>query len=1258
MIHYLSQVPASAAMKYSRKHVWFMIAAIALTAPSGRVFAQLPDAIRKTEIPSLNQQVGARFDAFERRLDPLRSPELAAGSVAQLIGASPFNALARLIANPRSADAWEQAPDRYVGLIHESGGALITWPTSPPRYGVAWSSGQVRRLCQERLTMLPPAALRSYRALVQAEVKSLLEQARRTHATAPLRKIIEEHYASGSADSALDLLGDLAFERGDFAEAGDWWRMLAGESLYPAPSPNGDIARNRAKCVLALMFAGRFDDAQQAIRGFRKQHPDAKGALAGREGLFHVILQQTLEGLAEARIFNNDAPWATFAGEPSRNRILSECIHWHLWEDGPAWRVALPSLESADTAKNEVSQRNPKRLLAFHPVIAADQVFLADHRSVVGYHLFTGKETLRFDLGAPGFVDPGLGVGPEVAAPRFTLSTDGQRLYARLGPARIGPRKNGIQPSYIVCLDITDPGVRKNRLLWRLKSQADDRSETDFEGAPLVHAGRVYVASTKVANRQASTSIECYDTAGRQRWSRAVCETPEFEQQSEQPRHQLHLLTLAAGQIVYCSHSGAVVAVDAATGVPTWAVRYPSRGPLLSTAEPSPRDLSPCVYADGLIVAAPLDLDRVLAMDAWTGRVRWEVESIEVTQLLGIARGRVYATTRSGVVAIDSATGGIVWQQPTAGRLPGLGRAVISGGWLIWSTQDAKLPYRALSLATGDQEKNADETSILREPRRFDPTLFHALPVGNWAIGQGCLVIAGTKELTVYLPPDKQPKLAPAPRLQPQAKVLQKYREARLEAQAGDALKAYANFASALPAGRDARPWRELAAVRMTNLKNTAQPLPAGLETPSNVVPKRQNGAGRTTPVAPPNLPIVRTVPQIAGVLCPGTNDDPTGIFFAQTGGELVCYSVNDDKPRWRMPRDVEPRWLGCWRDRVVLFSDDAVEARAIADGALAWRFRLKNTVRKLATVETGQPRIRRVSTGVGYVEIVGDVLFFVDDSRYFYRLNLEDGRVTWQYAPKDADIRPLDSAAFSPFLASIGDAVVVQRVDGQPMMLGTSLTPIAQPSRPWRQAPAVLGKRAVFAGEAGTISAFDIGNAATLAWTWTPALTSSLTGEPFRLAHANDVLLALIPRNDGVDWARLNPAKGQTFWTVDAKPARALSEFGAITIGELSFFYVLGDYLYARSLNDGRLEWKQNLLPGKKNWAVRYTKNYLVVYPSTGTQKAGFSVDFLDPWTGERLQRLAFPHAVGPCRLAIARGNIRISDGAAIHTFRSLPLE
>ncbi len=103
MIHYLSQVPASAAMKYSRKHVWFMIAAIALTAPSGRVFAQLPDAIRKTEIPSLNQQVGARFDAFERRLDPLRSPELAAGSVAQLIGASPFNALARLIANPRSA---------------------------------------------------------------------------------------------------------------------------------------------------------------------------------------------------------------------------------------------------------------------------------------------------------------------------------------------------------------------------------------------------------------------------------------------------------------------------------------------------------------------------------------------------------------------------------------------------------------------------------------------------------------------------------------------------------------------------------------------------------------------------------------------------------------------------------------------------------------------------------------------------------------------------------------------------------------------------------------------------------------------------------------------------------------------------------------------------------------------------------------------------------------------------------------------------
>ena len=44
-------------------------------------------------------------------------------------------------------------------------------------------------------------------------------------------------------------------------------------------------------------------------------------------------------------------------------------------------------------------------------------------------------------------------------------------------------------------------------------------------------------------------------------WRTNLCETRELRPGEQRYRH--HLLTLAGSQVVYCSHSGAIVAVDA-----------------------------------------------------------------------------------------------------------------------------------------------------------------------------------------------------------------------------------------------------------------------------------------------------------------------------------------------------------------------------------------------------------------------------------------------------------------------------------------------------------------------------------------------------------------------------------------------------------------------------------------------------------------------------------------------------------------------
>jgi outer membrane protein assembly factor BamB len=496
--------------------------------------------------------------------------------------------------------------------------------------------------------------------------------------------------------------------------------------------------------VLALIFQGRHNEAREELARFVLRHPNAKGALAGQDDRYAAILNRTLQTFQKESIRNNDEPWTTFGGSASRHRTLTSALSHALWEDGPAWRVPLPDLGKASR-------------LAFHPVIVHNQVLIADHRSLVSYHLATGKIAFRYVHD-----DILKEIGTGVTSPRFTLSADGERAYVRLGRPGIGPGRS--TPSYLVCIDLTQSGVARSgseRELWHVRANGADKAPAFFEGAPLVHGGRVYIALSRVVGRRVVTSIVCYDTQGRQRWTREVCDCPEFEDNGNGPRYRQHLLTLAGGQIVYCSHAGAIVAVDAWTGQPTWAVRYPSRGPHTAENGPSPRDLTPALYADGCVFAAPLDCDRVFCIDAVTGQIQWETEGVEVVHLLGVAQGRLIAATNQGLISIRTATGQTEWSQPSDGRLPSAGRGLLAGDWLIWPTQDAKLPYRLVTLRSG-------------QPPSFDPSSLHTVPVGNLAFGQGCLAIAGVSELVVYVPAHKINELPPGGG-RPHARLGQKY---------------------------------------------------------------------------------------------------------------------------------------------------------------------------------------------------------------------------------------------------------------------------------------------------------------------------------------------------------------------------------------------------------------------------------------------------------------------------------------------------
>jgi outer membrane protein assembly factor BamB len=266
--------------------------------------------------------------------------------------------------------------------------------------------------------------------------------------------------------------------------------------------------------------------------------------------------------------------------------------------------------------------------------------------------------------------------------------------------------------------------------------------QSAFEGAPLVHDGRAYVALWTLAAGRVRTEIVCHDAeTGGQRWRQEVCEVGLDD---DPPRRRQHLLTLAGAAVVYCSHTGAVVAVDALTGKRLWGVRYPSRGPRAPSADT--RALAPCVAVDRRLFVAPVDSDRLLCLDVDTGRTLWEREGTQVAHLLGVSHGRLIFTTARGVRALDAATGSDEggWAQPAVGQLGGYGRGLLVGGRVLWPTQDIRLPLRALGQQDGGQGRGAEA---------IDPTRLRRLRPGNMAVGGGCLVIADTEELVGYVPP-------------------------------------------------------------------------------------------------------------------------------------------------------------------------------------------------------------------------------------------------------------------------------------------------------------------------------------------------------------------------------------------------------------------------------------------------------------------------------------------------------------------------
>jgi len=552
------------------------------------------------------------------------------------------------------------------------------------------------RGCWETLIETPPGAAPRdrFERVLAAEDLSDADRERLTHWYRPDSAAPPADYVL-RMDAPLDDPTRLALV--------DFWNS---HGLPPVrlsyPRTDIALAQVRARLVLVSILEGSLERARGELAAFQSLHKGARGRLAGIEVDLADALDAMLEKSKAWPAATSGADWPTFAGAVTRERnaVVAPAPLQLLWQPiilprAPATESVYPSPRVAETKGD---------LLSYHPVVAGNLVLVNTLQKVFAYDLRTGKPAWGVDPAIYRPDEPGretlYGASGTIGTARFTMTEQNGRLYARMGDpltGRADEQAVGAESSYLICLDLASEG----RLVWQTP-KLDDKWA--FDGSPVVEGGRVYTAMRHGARPQAH--VGCYDArTGKPLWRQFVV-SAESQARGQVGECTHNLLTLAHGVIYFNTNLGAVAALSADDGRPLWITHYTraKKGDLNQRAAHFYRDLTPCIYDRGRILAAPSDSESIFALDSSTGLLLWETSlPTDAVHLLGVG-GEMLWASGDKLWRIDAATGKVRFPWPEGPAPKGLGRGLLAGSKVYFPT--------ATKIHVFDQQGGQEESQI------------------------------------------------------------------------------------------------------------------------------------------------------------------------------------------------------------------------------------------------------------------------------------------------------------------------------------------------------------------------------------------------------------------------------------------------------------------------------------------------------------------------------------------------------------------
>lgn len=620
---------------------------------------------------------------------------------------------------------WDGAAALALDLAAQQPGVLA----SPRAGGIA----PLPRVLESRLAAMPAEGAEIYGRLADAAARPRMEQAVAARDERALLGVIDQFPAAASAWQALWLHGAWALERGAWrTAAADCRRLdvaltnLAQPVVDRLASRGVTPAATAARMALALARGGRLEAAREwlAIAIVRGAQPELLGAVSAQV--------EAAAGWPPAH--PPDPDWPQFAHDGARTSRAATSAT----TGGAGYRAAWTAPLAIDGYRDDqeinrmLSQFNVAMPPAVFPVVRGAALCWQDE---LGVHVRSlADETAPNANSEPAFAWPASAqprrrpaAELSIKLPAYVATVRDGRVYCASTTA-LAPRAALGAPPQMVGLDL-DSGRRLRVLV------AGDK-QSAYAGPVVVHNHVVAVATCRMSETSLFVDVAGYDMDdGAELWRTPLgaAGTPAAGQASEYP--QIGVAEVE-GVALLTTNLGIVGAVRLADGQPLWVrayertlVRDDYGGVRYYAAYPQTQ-----LVAGDMLVTAPLDADRVMALDALTGELRWSTPLPAANvRVLGYD-GRRVLLAGERAWAVDAATGQIEqdWGDDLRG---GAGQGAMAGDWLLWPTDGN------VRIVEVNSCRPVGEPLELPEPGG-----------ANLAVARGgeFVIAAGRRRLTVY----------------------------------------------------------------------------------------------------------------------------------------------------------------------------------------------------------------------------------------------------------------------------------------------------------------------------------------------------------------------------------------------------------------------------------------------------------------------------------------------------------------------------